>query len=153
VAVAPGTYEYVTVSYTSGSIDLSDTTSVLIVSNDSDESLVTVPVTVEVKGTSGLVLGNDIPLDFCLFANYPNPFRGTTSIKYGLPRPAHVEMSIYNVLGRKVRTLVDGRQLPGYTITRWDGRDHHGKQAASGIYFVRFEAGDYVRAHKMILLR
>ncbi len=153
LAVAPGTYEHVTVSYTSGIIDLSDTTDILITSNDSDEGLVTVPVTVEVDGTSGLTWGGDIPLYFSLFPNYPNPFRGVTSIKYGLPWSAHVEISIYNVLGRKVRTLLDGWQPPGYAIARWDGRDHYGNQAASGIYFVRFEAGDFACTRKMILLR
>ncbi len=152
-ALAPGTHDYVRVTYTSGEMKLRDSTGIHIACNDSDENLVDVSVVVEVEATSGLARGDDIPPKFCLYPNYPNPFGRTTNIKYGLPHTAHVELSIYDVLGRKVLTLVDGKQNPGYLTALWDGRDHRGARVASGIYFVRLETGPFTHVHKMILLR
>jgi len=94
-----------------------------------------------------------------LSQNYPNPFNPTTVIVYYLPdlgyQPAEVELSIYNLLGKAVRTLVKERQHPGEHRAVWDGKDDDGNDVASGIYFYRLKVSgvDFLKAKKMILIR
>ena len=94
-----------------------------------------------------------------LSQNYPNPFNSETVIWYYLPdvgyQPAEVEITIYNLLGKKVKSLVNGREYPGEHKVRWDGRDDSGKEAASGIYFYRLKVSgiELVKPKKMILLK
>ncbi len=94
-----------------------------------------------------------IPDRFVLHQNYPNPFNPTTTITYSLPRSADVQIDIYNILGRRVIKLVDEFQKAGNHSIQWNGRDNHGNEAASGIYFYRISAGDKVRSRKMLLLK
>ena len=92
------------------------------------------------------------PKTFALFQNYPNPFNVTTVIGYQLPavgnQPTAVSLRVYNLLGQEVATLVDGIQLPGYKSIRWNASSF-----ASGIYFYRLQAGDFVETRKLILLK
>ena len=96
---------------------------------------------------------------YSLSQNYPNPFNPTTVIVYYLPdigfQPAEVELTIYNVLGKKVRTLVKERQHLGEHRAVWDGKDDDGNDVASGIYFYRLKVSgvDFVKAKKMTLIR
>jgi len=101
------------------------------------------------------VESNDaIPEVFSLSQNYPNPFNPTTKIAYALPQTAEVNLQIFNVLGQKVRALVQQKQqtVGVYTI-EWDGKDDLGKDVSSGVYIYRIEAGDFVKSHKMMLLK
>jgi len=99
------------------------------------------------------------PPVFQLFQNYPNPFNSSTVIWYFLPdvgyQPAEVEISIYNLLGKLVRTLVKTRQYPGQHKVLWDGKDDHRKEVASGIYFYRLKVSglELVKPRKMVLIR
>lgn len=93
------------------------------------------------------------PQNFSLFQNYPNPFNPQTSIRYALPHEAHVKLVIYNILGEKVRTLVDAHQSAGYKTIWWDGKDEKGEAMASGIYFYRLEADKFSEVKKMMLLK
>ncbi|MCJ7578833.1 MAG: right-handed parallel beta-helix repeat-containing protein [candidate division Zixibacteria bacterium] len=99
------------------------------------------------------------PPVFRLFQNYPNPFNSSTVIWYHLPdvgfQPAEVEITIYNLLGRLVKTLVKERQYPGEHKVLWDGKDESGKEVASGIYFYRMKVSglELVKPKKMVLLR
>jgi hypothetical protein len=105
------------------------------------------------------------PKNFVLQQNYPNPFwsetaspaisRGktTTQIFYELPQTAHVTLTIYNALGQEVRKLVDGQHPPGYHFAVWNGRDHRGMPAPSGIYHYRLQAGDFVTTKKMLITK
>jgi len=99
------------------------------------------------------------PPVFQLFQNYPNPFNSSTVIWYYLPdvgyQPAEVEITIYNLLGKLVRTLIKRRQYPGEHKVLWDGKDDYGKQVASGIYFCRLKVSglELVKPRKMVLLR
>ncbi len=90
---------------------------------------------------------------FWLSQNYPNPFNPETIIGYSLPARSHVSLVVYNVLGRKVRTLVDGVKPAGPLAITWDGADDSGKPAATGVYLYRFRAGEHVQTKKMLLLR
>lgn len=90
---------------------------------------------------------------FSLSQNYPNPFNPQTVIKYDLPRPAHVKLTIYNVLGQKVRTVVDEHQDAGGKTLFWDGTDDGGKGVASGVYFFWLRADEFEAAKRMILVR
>ncbi len=94
-----------------------------------------------------------LPKTFSLSQNYPNPFNPTTVIKYALPKDCHAKLTIYNILGQRVITLVDGPQAAGYKVVQWDSKSQSGNEVASGIYFYRLEAGDFVETKKMILLR
>jgi len=85
--------------------------------------------------------------------NYPNPFNPKTTIQFDLHRNSHVTLTIYNVLGHKVKTLINGEKTAGSYTIRWDGKDDKGLKVSSGIYFYRIEAGDFVHVKKMILSR
>jgi len=95
----------------------------------------------------------NIPQTYQLFQNYPNPFNPETQIKYDLPVSGNVTLSIYNVLGQRVRVLVQGIQDAGHRSVTWDGKDNQGQEAASGIYFYRIEAENYQKTKKMVLLK
>ncbi|HUV37165.1 MAG TPA: C1 family peptidase [Patescibacteria group bacterium] len=93
------------------------------------------------------------PVAFSLSQNYPNPFNPTTEIKYDLNVGCHVKIEIFNVLGQRVRTLVDEYREAGTGTAAWDGTDAKGLPVSSGIYFCRLEAGTFVQIKKMSLLR
>ncbi|KPJ65734.1 hypothetical protein AMJ44_09575 [candidate division WOR-1 bacterium DG_54_3] len=97
--------------------------------------------------------GSVLPEDFVLRQNHPNPFNSSTLIKYSLPKRAHVTVEIFNVLGQRVRSLVDREQSVGPYVIEWDGRSDNGHELATGVYFYRVEAGDHVEVKKMLLLK
>jgi hypothetical protein len=89
-----------------------------------------------------------LPTEFALYQNYPNPFNPTTEISFALPNAANVKLEIFNIMGQRVATLIDQRLQAGNHSVVWDG-----SQVASGIYFYRLDAGDYVESRKMVLLK
>jgi len=94
-----------------------------------------------------------IPKVFALFQNYPNPFNATTIISYALPTGAEVKLDIYNVLGQKVRTLVNEYQEAGIKKVEWDGKNEDGQRVASGVYLYNIRAGSFHQTRKMGLLK
>ena len=94
-----------------------------------------------------------IPTEFALLNNYPNPFNPVTNIKFQLPQVSDVKLVVYNMLGQKIRTLVDGNKDIGYYNVQWDGKNDNGNQVATGIYIYKFEAGNYIKSQKMILMK
>jgi len=94
-----------------------------------------------------------VPQTYAISQNYPNPFNPTTSIDYQIPKAGQVTLDIYDILGQRVRRLMDGWHESGYYSAEWDGRDDAGLPVANGIYIYRFRAGGYQAARKMILLR
>ena len=88
------------------------------------------------------------PNQFRLLQNYPNPFNPTTAIAYSLPLQSHVNIDIYNILGRKITTLVDENQPAGYHQVIWNAGN-----VSSGMYFYRIKTGDFTEARKMLLLK
>jgi hypothetical protein len=90
------------------------------------------------KGSApALTNTQNIPTEYALSQNFPNPFNPQTMIQYQLPEAGHVTVKIYNLFGQKVRTLVAGQREAGYHAEIWDGRDNFGRRAASGVYFYR----------------
>ena len=94
------------------------------------------------------------PEAFALANNYPNPFNPATTIKYALPQAADVELTVYNVVGQSVRTLVAEHQRAGRYVVEWDATNDNGRSLSSGMYFYRLEAGgEFLEVKKMLLLK
>lgn len=93
------------------------------------------------------------PAEFALHGNYPNPFNPSTLIRYDLPYAVNVKLAIYNALGEKIRTLVDGLETPGIKYAIWDGRNEAGRHAASGVYVYRLEAGGFAASRTLTLMK
>jgi len=94
-----------------------------------------------------------VPTQFSFSIGYPNPFRSATTMRYTIPLKTEVHLDIYDATGRLVRRLVNDTQKPGAYSERWDGTDARGLKCASGIYFVKFAAGDYASTKKAVLLK
>jgi len=109
---------------------------------------------VEVFNTvTGIGDGVAVPREFALEQNYPNPFNPTTTLRYSLKDNVSVSLKIYNTLGQLVRTLVDENQTAGFKEVVWDGNNDFGQKVASGMYIYRINAGDFVQAKRMTLLK
>ena len=98
---------------------------------------------------------SNLPRVFALGRNYPNPFNPTTRFEVDLPRIAQVDVSVYDILGRKIATLLSGQQTAGYHLMEWNSRDARGNTVASGIYFVRMSvpSAGFTSVQKMMLLK
>ncbi|RMD62641.1 T9SS C-terminal target domain-containing protein, partial [Candidatus Parcubacteria bacterium] len=94
-----------------------------------------------------------IPETFSLEQNYPNPFNPTTVIPYRLASGSQVELTVYNALGQRIKTLLRQKQAAGAYQLTWDGTDDRGRKVASGVYLYRLKAGEFVDVKKMILMR
>ena len=94
-----------------------------------------------------------IPDTYTLYPNYPNPFNPATTIQYDLPKDTHVTLTVYNLLGQNVLTLVDKIETFGSKTVVWNGVDEFGKEVSAGLYFVIFQTKDYRKSQKIILLK
>ena len=95
----------------------------------------------------------EAPSTYVLWSNHPNPFNPETTIDYQVPKTSRVRISVHNVLGQKVRTLVDEEKEAGYHSAVWDGRNGWGGKAASGVYLCRMETAGYSAVRKLLLIR
>jgi hypothetical protein len=95
----------------------------------------------------------NIPEQFHVFNNYPNPFNPITTITYELPVNRHVNISIFNMLGRRVRTLVDQEMGAGTKSLIWNATNDYGKPVGAGVYLYQIQAGDFRQVKKMVLLK
>jgi hypothetical protein len=109
-----------------------------------EQAIVNIPT-----GTGELPL----PSSLALSQNYPNPFNPQTSVSFTLPVKSEVDISVYNILGRKVRTLVRGNYEPGSHTVIFDGRDDAGKAISAGVYFYRLETAGNSLTRKMVLIK
>ncbi|MFQ5604923.1 MAG: choice-of-anchor D domain-containing protein [bacterium] len=95
-----------------------------------------------------------VPEKFALLQNFPNPFNPETSIRYNLPQASKVKVVVYDLLGKKVQTLVNGQQQSaGYYTINWNGKDASGRKVASGVYIYRISTDFFTSAKKMILMK
>lgn len=123
---------------------------------DSTTSLYTVAeyaILIAPKTSSVAEEETSIPGYFELLPNFPNPFNNQTLIKYTLSKPVEVSLTIYNILGQQVRTLVKDDKQSGTMSVAWNGKDDRGKEVSSGIYFYRLKAGEYSQTRRMVLLK
>ncbi|MDZ7378063.1 MAG: T9SS type A sorting domain-containing protein, partial [candidate division KSB1 bacterium] len=97
---------------------------------------------------SAVRTGETVPVEYALHQNYPNPFNPTTTVKFAVAKPGNVTIAVYNMLGQKVATLVNGYHQAGTYAATWDATG-----MASGVYFYKIEAGDFTAVKKMTLLR
>ena len=93
------------------------------------------------------------PMAYGLHANYPNPFNPSTTVSYDLAIDGDVSLKVYNMRGEIISTLVSGYQHAGTHAVTWNGMTDSGKEAASGVYFFKLEAGDFVQMNKAILIK
>jgi hypothetical protein len=94
-----------------------------------------------------------VPWSFELSENYPNPFNPSTTISFTLPEIQHVTLDVLNVLGQRVKVLVNESREAGPHEIVWDGTNDSGDQVASGVYFYRISTGEHIASKKMLLLK
>lgn len=97
--------------------------------------------------------GQNLPLRFSLEQNFPNPFNPSTEIRFRLEQPSEIELSVYNILGQKIKTLAFGSFPGGEHSVVWDGRDERGGSLSSGVYFYRLRAEAWVLTRRMVLIK
>jgi PKD repeat protein len=108
---------------------------------------------VQITNLVGIASEIAIPEKFELSQNFPNPFNPMTTIRYALPEKANVRLTIYNMLGKEVRTLVNEFEEAGYKSVIWDGLDQYGRSLSTGVYIYRIQAGDFTQTRKMVFMK
>ena len=98
-------------------------------------------------------LGMAIPEEFAIHQNYPNPFNPVTTLRYDLPENSRVNITIYDMMGREVKILINQTQDPGYKSIIWNATNDYGKPVSAGIYLYQIQAGEYISTKKMVLLK
>ena len=94
-----------------------------------------------------------IPEVFALHENYPNPFNPTTTLRFDLPEISDVTLTIYNMLGQRVKTFNMQGTAAGYHTITWDATNDFGEQVGAGVYLYQLQAKDFVKTRKMVLLK
>ena len=146
-------------------VDLMDTStvvfgawSVIVADNDTTTEASNNPFTLTLDATL-LNIQNELMLPnvFALYQNYPNPFNPVTTIRYDIPMHSFVQMNIYDILGRQIRTLVNRNDEPGFKSVIWDSKNRYGESVSSGIYIYQIvaksENGVYISTKKLVLLQ
>jgi beta-glucanase (GH16 family) len=94
-----------------------------------------------------------VPVYFNVFQNFPNPFNPITTLRYDLPEQGFVTITIYDMLGREIRTLVNATQYAGFKSVIWDATNNQGVPVSAGVYLYKIQAGEFVQTRKMVLLK
>jgi hypothetical protein len=123
-----------------------DYQSALRIQHEADGSPYIIPVTMSISQSYQDQPG--LPTEFALYQNYPNPFNATTQIRFDLPQESHVKVTLFNVVGQAVATIVDSRYEAGRHSLSYDATD-----LPSGMYLMKMEAGSYASMKKMLLLK
>jgi len=123
---------------------------------DKSSTVVVKDVILNIGGSSGIETKNNLISDYKLFQNYTNPFNPETIIEYAIPKSIEsqqVKLVIYNLLGERIRTLVNKKSEPGNHSVQWDGRTDSGEFVPSGFYLYQIQIGTYVDMKKMMLIQ
>ena len=94
-----------------------------------------------------------IPLQYKIYQNYPNPFNPITEIRYDLPDKEYVSISVYNAMGKHIKSLVNMKQDAGFNSVYWDATNHLGQPVSAGMYIYSIQAGEFRQTRKMIFLK
>ena len=103
--------------------------------------------------TVGPITTRALPEHFELYDCFPNPFNPITTLRYELPEDAMVSITIYDMMGRQVKTLINSEQTAGYRNIRWNATNHLGQVVSAGLYIYTIQAGEFRQTKKMILLK
>ncbi|SVD30817.1 uncharacterized protein METZ01_LOCUS383671, partial [marine metagenome] len=109
-----------------------------------------IPIVVQYASTD---LGDFLPKELILHQNYPNPFNPITLIHYDLPEDRFVNITVYDMMGRLVKTLVNSSQTAGYKDIQWNATNHRNEPLSAGLYLYTIQAEDFIETRKMILLK
>ena len=109
-----------------------------------------VSVTLEFVGTDD---ADAIPETYAVHQNYPNPFNPVTTLRYDLPEDGLVNITVYDMMGRAVKTLVNEHQTAGYRSTHWNATNDAGSPLSAGMYLYTIQGGDFMQTRKMVLLK
>jgi hypothetical protein len=111
-------------------------------------------ITLPMSGATGVTNEHSLPVKYELMQNYPNPFNPSTTIEFRVPQPGIIKMKIYNILGEKVRTLLNKVINEGLHEVQWNGKDDNNNPVSSGIYFIQMTAGsELIATKKMMILK
>ena len=94
-----------------------------------------------------------IPITYYLYNAYPNPFNPVTSLRYDLPEDGFVNITIYDMMGRIVRSLVNSKQAAGYHSIKWNATNNKNEPVSAGLYLYMIQAGEFRKTRKMVLLK
>ena len=97
--------------------------------------------------------GEGVPVEFALHENYPNPFNPTTTLRFDLPEVSNITLTIYNMLGQKVRTFNYQNTSAGYHSVTWNATNDYGDPVGAGVYLYQLQTKDFVKTRKMVLLK
>jgi hypothetical protein len=97
--------------------------------------------------------GEVVPVEFALHENYPNPFNPTTTLRFDLPEVSNITLTIYNMLGQKVRTFDMQGATAGYHTLKWNATNDYGDPVGAGVYLYQLQTKDFVKTRKMVLLK
>ena len=126
---------------------------VTVTSEDAGNSPQEISVDLSILDDVLSVESENLPTSYALSQNYPNPFNPSTEIKFDIPVRSHVTLTVYNVLGQRVTTLVDKEMPPGSYVADWNSTSDNGTEVTSGVYFYKLEADDFIQTKKMLLLK
>jgi hypothetical protein len=98
-------------------------------------------------------ISGEVPEVYTLSQNYPNPFNPETEIKFSIPKASFVTVRIYDIMGREVYNLVSDNYTPGTYSVKWRSMNKAGEYVASGVYFYRIIAGNFIKTKKMVLVK
>ena len=150
--LSPGDSQMVQVVFTPIE-SITYTGNLFVISNDSEMDTLVVPVSGVGIVLSGIDSDIHLPYILSLYPNYPNPFNPVTTLRYDLPENSYVNVTVYDILGRQVRTLVKTTQEAGFKSVIWDATNDFGKPVSAGVYLYQIQAGEFVQTKKMVLLK
>jgi len=130
-----------------------NTYTVTLTVTDNGQATAVTTQDVQITNIVGIAEEAALPEKFALSQNYPNPFNPNTTISYALPERSTVRLSIYNMLGKEIRTLVNHVEDAGYKSVQWDGLDQRGQLISTGIYIYKIQAGEFTQTRKMIFMK
>ena len=96
---------------------------------------------------------NKRPVEFALHENYPNPFNPSTTLRFDLPEVSNISLTIYNMLGQKIRTYDMQSAAAGYHTLKWNATNDYGDPVGAGVYLYQLQSKDFVKTRKMVLLK